>query len=384
MTQGTRAEPSVLHLLAQFDFGGAEKHMAYIWSEAGRHSYRHRFAAIGAGGSLERQMLGEGAEVTCLGVDPAIPRPGATRAVLRLLRRIRPDVIHCHGPEPSFHGLLAGMLARVPVRVGEEFALPSYSDRAAFVFRQVYRSAHSVFCNCEAVREAVVARRIAPRARTHVMLNPIRIAAEPLPLERDPAHYTLVFAGRLVPHKNPGILLPVLQRLRAEGIPARLWLVGEGGERPTLEARASELGLAGHVTFWGYRGDVEQVLRRADVFVHSSLNDGSSLAIGEAMGCRLPVVSTDSGGPGEMIEPGRSGFVVPPGEEAPMVEALRALWAMGPEARHGIGERARQAVIEKCDPGRYVARLERFYDSLRSGAGHEAEQRVDRRLDQDA
>lgn len=384
MTQETKAEPSVLHLLAQFDYGGVEKQMAYIWSEAGRHRYRHRFAAIGAGGSVERQMRGEGAEVTCLGIDPAIPRPGATWAVLRFLRRIRPDVIHCHGPEPSFHGLLAGLLAGVPLRLGEEFGMPTYSERAAFVFRQIYRSAHAVTCNCEAVRAAVAERRIAPGEKTRAMLNPVRIATEPPLLEQDRHFFTLAFLGRLEPIKNPAILLPVLSRLRSEGVPARLWVIGDGMQRPDLEAKAAELGLSEHVTFWGYRSDVEDILRRADVHVLTSLFEGSPLAIGEAMGCRLPVVCSDVGGCAEMLDHGRSGFLVPSRDEAALVATLKELWAMEPDARRKIGERARETVIERCDPGRYVARLERFYDSLRSGAGQGAEQRVPRGADQDA
>lgn len=369
MIDNSTVRPTVLHLLAQFDFGGAEKHMAYIWSQADHHRYHHRFAAIGHGGSVEREMIADRADVTCLGENPAIPRLGATRAVTGLLRRIRPDVIHGHGPEPSFHGLLAGLFARVPIRVGEEFAMPEYSDRAAFVFRQIYRTAHSVFCNCEAVRAAVIDRRIAPREKTYAMLNPIVVPPEPLPLEPDREYFTLAFLGRLVPHKNPAILLPVLGRLRAEGVPARLWLIGDGNDRHNLEAKVAELGLTDHVTFWGYRSDVEEILRRADVFVHPSLNDGSPLSIGEAMGSRLPVVITDVGGCGEMIECQHSGCLVPPHEEEPLLDAVRALWAMGPDLRRKIGECARAAVIERCDPRRYVVRLEDFYDALRSSAG---------------
>ncbi len=384
MTEGTRAKPSVLHLLAQFHFGGVEKHMAYIWSEAGRLRYRHRFAAIGAGGSVERQMLGEGAEVTCLGVDPAIPRPGATWAVLRLLRQIRPEVIHCHGPEPSFHGLLAGLLAGVPVRLGEEFGMPTYSERAAFVFRQIYRSAHAVTCNCEAVRAAVADRRIAPREKTRAMLNPVRIAKTPPLLEQDRQFFTLAFLGRLEPIKNPAILLPVLSRLRSEGVPARLWVIGDGTQRRELEAKAAELGVSDHVTFWGYRSDVEDILRRADVHVLTSLFEGSPLAIGEAMGCRLPVVCSDVGGCGEMLDHGRSGFLVPSRDEAALVATLKELWAMGPDRRGEIGECARETVIERCDPGRYVARLEHFYDSLRPGAGRGADEGAGEETVQDA
>ncbi len=142
--------------------------------------------------------------------------------------------------------------------------------------------------------------------------------------------------------------------------------MGDGRERQGLEEATAGLGLGDHVTFWGYRPDVEDILRKADVFVHTSLNDGSSLSIGEAMGCRLPVVSTDAGGPAELIDDGDTGYLVPPESEEALLDALRRVWAMGPEGRGEMGERARAAVIETRDPQRYMAQLEAVYDSLLS------------------
>jgi glycosyltransferase involved in cell wall biosynthesis len=358
-----------LHLLARFDFGGVEKHMTYIWAQADHHRYRHCFAAIGQGGAIERQLVADGAEVTCLGMDPTIPRLGAAWAATRLLLRTRPDVIHCHGPEPCFYGLPAALLARIPLRIGEEVATPVYSERGAFVFRQVYRAADAVLGVCEAVRSGVIERRIAPAEKCHAILNPILIAKDPLELEQDPEHLTLLFAGRFVPQKNPEILLPVLQQIRSEGIPARLWFVGDGPGRRALESATAELGLNEHVTFWGYRDDVEDFMRQADVYVLPSIFEGLPIAIGEAMGCRLPVLCSDVGGCSEVVEQGRTGFLVEPGEQEPILKALRALWEMGPERRRAMCERARAVVIERCDPGRYVERLEAFYDSLGAGRG---------------
>jgi glycosyltransferase involved in cell wall biosynthesis len=366
---GPDSQRTVLHLLTAFDFGGVEKHMDYLWSEAPRHRYRHVFAAIGGGGAIGDAMRTAGAEVTCLGANVAIPRPGTTLAVLRLLRRVRPDILHAHGSEPNYHGLLAGAAAGVPVRLAEEFGIPMYSDRAAFVFRQVYRTAHGVVCNCEAVRRVVVARGIAPEERTFVILNPMVVPPAPPARDANPAHFTVVTVGRLVPIKNIAILLPAIRRLRDEGVPARLWIVGDGPERAALEADARGLELGEAVRFWGYRGDVPAILAEADVYAHPSLGEGSALAVGEAMGAALPVICSDVGGLPEMVEDGRSGHLVPPAALDPLVAALRRLWEAGPARRRTMGAAARAAVIEKCDPGRYIAGLEAYYDGFFAAGG---------------
>lgn len=362
MRDSRDARRTVLHLLTRFDFGGVEKHMDNIWSQAPRHRYRHIFAAIGSGGAIERKMRAEGAEVICLNARVAIPRPSTTLALMRLVRSVRPHIIHAHGAEPNYHGLLAGAATGVPIRLAEEFGIPMYSRKAAIVFRQVYRTAHAVVCNCEAVRRVVIDRGIAPEDRTFVILNPVVIPSVPPARERARETFTLAAVGRLVPIKNFTILLPAIRRLRDEGVPARLWIVGEGDERPALEQTARELDLGEAVRFWGYHPDVAAILADADVYVHPSLGEGSALAVGEAMGSALPVVCSDVGGLPEMVEEGRSGHLVPPGSLETLITALRRVWEAGPEGRGEMGAEARATIIEKCDPGRYVTRLEEYYD----------------------
>ncbi len=354
----------VLHLVTSLDFGGVETHMRILATLAPEARYRPVFCALGGGGAAERQLRVLGAEVHYLHRATRIPSVGALFALFRLLRCLRPRVVHCHGAEANFHGLVAAFAAGVPVRIAEEIGLPRHSLRARFAFRRIYRLAHRLVCVSRAVAEFVVALGEVRAAQTAVIRTPALIP-EPCPPASDPEHFTMLFIGRLNPVKNLRVLIPVLGRLHAEGVPARLWIVGEGDERAALAAASKAAGLAGQVTLFGFRDDVKRFLAGADVFVLPSHSEGLGLALVEAMGAGLPAVVSKVGGGPEVIEQGVTGWAVPPDDPAEIAGALRQIWQLGPEARREIGRSARASVINRFDPARYLARLERLYDDPR-------------------
>lgn len=104
-----------------------------------------------------------------------------------------------------------------------------------------------------------------------------------------------------------------------------LILAGDGPLRDTLAAQADELGIGSRVRFLGVRDDVPTVLRASDVFALTSISEAASLTLLEAMACRLPVVVTDVGGNPEIVEHGKSGFLVPRGDDVATATAIREL-----------------------------------------------------------
>jgi glycosyltransferase involved in cell wall biosynthesis len=132
----------------------------------------------------------------------------------------------------------------------------------------------------------------------------------------------LVACGRLVPQKAYPVLLRALATVR-ERVPARLRILGEGPLRDELGALAEVLGVADAVTFEGFRPDPSAYMAAADVFVLSSEYEGFGNVIVEAMAAGAPVVATDCPyGPGEILEGGRHGVLVPPGDPEALAGAL--------------------------------------------------------------
>ena len=170
------------------------------------------------------------------------------------------------------------------------------------------------------------------------------VAAGPAPTATNgPDHPpTIGTVARLVPVKDVGLLLETAARLRGEFPGLRVVVIGDGLERPRLEAAAAALDLADAVEFVGWVDDVPAALAGVDVFVLTSVFEGGvSLSVVEAMALGLPVVATDAGGVAEAVVDGVTGYLVPRvGERADIAAALAdrvASLLRDPPARRRLG-----------------------------------------------
>lgn len=177
----------------------------------------------------------------------------------------------------------------------------------------------------------------------------------------------VVMTGTLAWVKAMEYALLAFRKLLDAGARARLEVIGDGGkaERARLLYTVEDLGLRGHVQ-WSGRvdpGEVPSRLRGADVLLHSSLSEGISNAVLEAMACGLPIVVTDAGGMREAVRDGVEGFVVPVRDVEAMAEALGRL-ARDPELRRRMGAAARQRVLEEFTLERQTREWRAFYEGV--------------------
>jgi glycosyltransferase involved in cell wall biosynthesis len=132
----------------------------------------------------------------------------------------------------------------------------------------------------------------------------------------------LLGVGRLTPQKDFATLLRTVARLR-EDRDVRLIILGEGEERDQLQDLCRELGIADHVDLHGFVDNPIKYMARSDVFVLSSVWEGFGIVVVEALASGTPVVSTcGDEGPGEILEDGRYGRLVPSGDDKALSEAI--------------------------------------------------------------
>jgi glycosyltransferase involved in cell wall biosynthesis len=137
--------------------------------------------------------------------------------------------------------------------------------------------------------------------------------------------FVISTAGRLSEEKNMVLLLKAFSLLRRD-IDAWLMIIGDGGERQRLEEFAGELKVRDRVVFTGFQKNPYKFISRSHVFVHTCLFEGFGNIMVEAMACGVPVIATDCPyGPGEIIEHGRSGLLVPVDESEVLAEEIAAL-----------------------------------------------------------
>lgn len=147
-------------------------------------------------------------------------------------------------------------------------------------------------------------------------------------------------AGRLVPLKGHDNLIRAFAALLPEFAGARLEICGDGPARPDLERLAARLGCIDAVRFHGWRDDFPDLCAAWDVFVLPSLAEAFPLALLEAMAAGVSSIASDVGGVGELLEPGRSGLLVPATDAQGLASAMRRLLSDAP-LRARLGGEAR-------------------------------------------
>ena len=356
------SRPTVLHIVTSLDFGGVERHIETIAQVLHLSQMRHVFVAIGGGGVTADKLFGMGVDCQYLMLPIKIFNISTLKSLYRFLIVMKPTIVHTHGAEANFYGLIAAALARVPVRVGEEIGIPSHSNKAKLVFSLIYRSAHRVIGISKSVTEWLIESGEVRRRNAVCLYNPVNLPTlRKLKSQELVRKLRVCFVGRLEPVKNPLALVHAAHELIAMGVPIEVWLVGDGSQRGQIEREVDRLGLSMVVKLLGFQSDPFQFMRECNLYVQPSLSEGFGIAMVEAMGCGLPVVVTNVGGAPEIVDHRVTGWLLPDTSSNTLVETLNVAWSIGPEKLAGMGLLARNAVEGRFEPASYLAQLEELY-----------------------
>jgi glycosyltransferase involved in cell wall biosynthesis len=303
------------------------------------------------------------------------------RRLADLTREIQPDLIQSHGVKSHCLTRMAGLdktAPWIPFHHGytwENLRVRAYNQ----LDRWSLRTAARVLTVCGPFRRELIAKGVAPE-RIEVIHNALdldaeaRIPVEPADALKErlgvaPESRIILSVGRLSREKDHLTLLKAFRRLRCE-TPVTLVIVGDGSQRPALEAEILTAGLAGRVILTGQVPSAAPFYRIADVAALSSRSEGSPYALLEAMAARLPVVATSVGGVPEIVTDGESALLVEPGDDRAMAQALdRAL--ADPALARRLGESAHCAVLERHGPEAWTGRLIGIYAGVLSGRSKE-------------
>jgi glycosyltransferase involved in cell wall biosynthesis len=169
--------------------------------------------------------------------------------------------------------------------------------------------------------------------------------------------------GRLDPVKNHESLIRAVYGLKQRGRRPYLLIVGEGQSRAALENLTERLDLKEDVCLYGFSDRVPELLNCMDLYVQSSLYEGSSHTLVEAMACGLPVLATDVGGTADLFEEGREGFRFKPREENVLLELIARIQD-NPQLRKTMGLQARDRARKLFSVEMMVQRYEHLYHEL--------------------
>ena len=281
-------------------------------------------------------------ELDALGTPTRVLRNPSAAALARLLRTLRPGVVHVTDVWPQ--ALVAARLARVPRLLVTHHTpeLPRRDNLAGRAWQRLgWATRPEVIYTSEADRERD------GRRPSHVVplgIDLDRFAAAQPALRKDGPIVGNV--ARLAPQKDHATLIEAARQL-PEGV--RVVVVGDGELRRELERRADGL----PVELVGARDDVPELLASFDVFAFPSLFEGLCLAVIEAQAAGVPVVATPVGGIRETVVDGETGLLVPPRDPAALAVAIRRLLD-DPDLARRLAEEARRRVRETYSEQRMI------------------------------
>jgi len=244
--------------------------------------------------------------------------------------------------------------------------------------RVLARTASALVAVTERVRRDILAHGVGTPDR--VVVVPLGLDLEPLTAAAGrrgelraelglPAAAPLVgIVARLVPVKAHEVFLDAARAIAPVRPDARFLIAGDGERRGELEALARGAGLGDRVRFLGWRADLARLYADLDVVVLTSKNEGSPVALIEAMAAARPVVSTRAGGVEDVVADGETGLVVPVGDAAAVARAIVDLLEH-PDRAAALGAAAQASVVGRFGSARLVGDVDRLYRRLLAERG---------------
>jgi len=377
----------IAYLITSLDVGGSERQLVGWVRGLPKDKYECHVICLSGFGPLESDARAAGAILH----DLRYPRrraPGTIRGstlpsalmawlrLVRLLRKLRPDVLHTLIPACNILGGAAGRIARVRSMMCTKLALGHYRDNSPILARLeniIDPWFDLIHCKSQAIIEDVLRREPVPREKLRLVYNGIDLSRfESLPdaltvrneLGLRVDDLVVGTVANLIPYKGhkdiieaARLLLPKNPRLKF------LWVGRDDGIGESLFRYASELGVRECIVYVGPRSDVPRLMAGMDVLLSASHEEGFSNVVLEAMAARLPVVATRVGGNPEAVVDGITGIIVEPRNPVSLASGLEKVLE-DDETRRRMGLAGRARVEQEFSYEAMIRGLDRLYDEL--------------------
>lgn len=368
----------ILKFLNHFYIGGTERQFVHVANGLDRLQFDVELGCLRREGPL-LDSLDPGLPIHTYPLKGTFFHYKSMLSQLRFARDVRKrriDIVHAYGWYTNIFAIPPAWMAHRPAIIASIRDAGAYTTPAkikALKFTCVL--ADCVLANSMAGRTWLLEQGV-NESKIEVIRNGIALPAQFQRVHEGPFRKEFgipgnaaicACVGRVVSGKGIDDYLRAAHILSEQGRDVRFLMIGalsvERNYRSEMETLARELNLEGRVIFTGQRQDVSAILQEVDVVVHPSLTEGLSNVILEAMGAGLPVVASRVGGNPELVEDGRTGFLVPAKSAVEIARAIGRLLDQ-PSMARSFGEKGRQRVLEEFTIGQMLGKTEALYRRL--------------------
>lgn len=383
----------LVQIIDRLNVGGPTPYLLFLSRALESRGYRSTVVK-GQVASGEAEMVDV---IRRSGIQP-LEMPGFSRAIVpirdirvlvalyRLLRRVRPEIVHTHKSKAGVVGRIAAWLAGVPVTLHTFHGLVFKGYFSAWktslillVERLLARRTDVLVAVSELQRDELLADRVATPSRIRTV--PLGVDLEPfLNRQRGDAGFReelgfgaatklVGLVARLVPIKGVDVFLSAAEEV-AEALPdVRFVVIGDGELRADLECAARDAGLGDSVRFTGFRDDMARIYGSLDLSVLSSHHEGLPVALLESVACGCYVVATRVGGVPDLLRSERIGLMVAPGDPGALAVGIQRVLC----ERRKISYEERRRIVESYGMKRLAEDFSHLYRRLsenkRAGGG---------------
>lgn len=367
----------IAHIIFKLDVGGLENGLVNLINHMPEDRFRHVVICLTDYTEFRDRIRRADVSVHALHKPPG-NHPGIYFRLWRLLRELRPDIVHTRNLA-ALEGMLPAALAGVPARIHSEHGREGDDldgERYLRLRRLLDRLVHHYIALSRELEHFLREKVGASLDRVSQICNGVdtgrfhpAAGREPLPCPGfdQEGLFVIGTVGRMQPVKDQLTLVRafilLLDRVPDGRRFLRLAVIGDGTLREQALALLDRAGARALAWFPGARDDVPELMRAMDLFVLPSLSEGISNTLLEAMATGLPVVATAVGGNPELVEDGRTGTLVPAADPEAMAAAM-AGYVLDPDKRRCHGQAARRAAERNYSLDAMVRAYTGVYDKV--------------------
>ena len=366
-------DPSLVFLITGLDYGGAETQLVNLVTRLKERGWDVRVVSMLPPQTFTDELEQAGIPLATLNMRRGVADPRAVFRLVKMLREWKPWILTSFMFHANLLGRIAGRLAGVPINISSVRTENMGGALRERVMRLTDWMGDITITNCRIVADSLTKQGVVPAERVCVIPNGLVLDkfvvtnSNKQEVRRDlgvaEEDFLWLAVGRLEEPKDYPNLLQAF-RIVVNKYEAQLYVAGQGSLTEDLERQAIKLGISDRVVFLGLRRDIPQLLQAADGFVLSSAWEGLPNTVMEAMAAAKPVVATSVGGVPELVQEGKTGYIVPPRNPEALALAMEKMMALSHEERCEMGKAGREHIEANYSLDRVVDQWEKLYMEL--------------------